>query len=175
MDSYDVNYMDPQNYSADYVEQRANAFAIAFLAPNDAVRRIAQAPESGESVADVMKTFGVSLTSARFHISNSWYRQYDMPPVGDIPETRPSDEWNADENFSTDYFPIASVPIQRRGKFVDVVAAGYERKLISDHTAAAYLNCELAEFHDRLEHIQGYIPHQLESPPRRPQSWKSVY
>lgn len=157
VDSYDANDMDPQSYSTDYVEQRANAFAIAFLAPNDAVRRNAPTPVSGESVANVMRTFGISRTSAQFHISNSWHRQYDMPSVHDIPETRPSYEQEAADDFPA-YFPIESVPPQRRGKFVGVVAAGYERKLISDHTAAAYLNCELAEFHDTLEHIKGIYP-----------------
>ena len=158
VDSYDANDMDPQNSSADYVEQRANAFAIAFLAPNDAVRELAPTPVSGESVSEVMRTFGISLTSAQFHVSNAWYRQFDMPSVYDIPETWPSYEQIAVEDFAADYFPIERAPIQRRGKFAGLVAAGYERKLISDHTAAAYLDCEVVEFHHALETIKVLYP-----------------
>ncbi len=158
VDSYDANDMDPQSASADYVEQRANAFAIAFLAPNEAVRELAPTPVSGESVARVMQTFGISRTSAQFHVFNAWYRQFDMPSVYDIPETWPSDEQKAAEDFSADYFPINSAPIQRRGKFAGIVAASYERKLISDHTAAAYLDCEVAEFHRTREYIESLYP-----------------
>ena len=158
VDSYDVNGSNPESYSTDYVEQRANAFAIAFLAPNDAVRELAPTPISGESVSEVMRTFGISRTSAQFHIYNSWYRRFEMPSVYDIPETWPSDEQKAAEDFSSDYFPISHAPIQRRGRFAGLVAAGYERKLISDHTAAAYLSCEVAEFHHALEDIRNLYP-----------------
>ena len=157
VDSYEANNKNPESYSTDYVEQRANAFAIAFLAPNEAVRELAPTPVSGESVADVMRTFGISRTSAQFHISNAWYRQFDMPSVYDIPETWPSDEQKVAENFSTDYL-IETTPIQRCGKFAGLVAAGYERKLISEHTAAAYLDCKVVEFHHALETIKNLYP-----------------
>ena len=158
VDSYDANDRNPESGSTDYVEQRANAFAIAFLAPNDAVQRLAPTPVSGDSVSDVMRTFGISRTAAQFHISNSWYRQYPMPAVYDIPETWPSDEQRAAENFGTDYFPIQNTPIQRRGRFAGIVAAAYDRKLISDHTAAAYLSCGLDDFYDTLEQLRELHP-----------------
>ena len=158
VDSYTTNGGNPEIQSADYVEQRANAFAIAILAPNDAVRKLAPTPISGESISDVIRVFGISLTSAQFHIDNSWYRQYPMPLDYDIPETWPSDEWNAAEDFGADYFPIKSTPIQRRGKFAGLVAAGYEHKLISDHTAAAYLSCEIEHFRNALGYIKSMYP-----------------
>ena len=157
VDSYDANELDPQSASADYVEQRANAFAIAFLAPNDAVRELAPTPISGESISEVMRTFGISLTSAQFHISNAWYRQFEMPSDYDIPETWPSDEQQAAEDFFTGYL-YELMPIQRLGRFAGLIVAGYERKLISDHTAAAYLSCEVAEFHRELETIKSVYP-----------------
>ncbi len=158
VDSYEANDRDPEYSSTDYVEQRANAFAIAFLAPNDAVRRLAPAPISGESVANVMRTFGISLTSAQFHVANAWYRRYDMPSSYSIPDTWPSDEQKAAEDFSIDYFPIQNAPIQRRGIFAGFVAAGYERKLISEQTAAAYLGCEVEKFQNAVEYIRGLYP-----------------
>ena len=151
VDSYDGNEMDPEDNSfrypsIDYVEQRANAFAIGFLAPNDAIRRQVSPPIRGEDVAIVMRTYGISRTSARFHISNAWYKQHPMPDTDEIPHAYPSDEQIAAENFAADYFTLETTPIQRRGRFAGLVAAGYDAGLISEQTAAAYLQCEVDEF-----------------------------
>ena len=147
VDSYESNDADPENsYDSDFVEMRANAFAIAFLAPNDEARRIAQPPESGESVSRLMRHFGISLTSAQFHLKNVNWGQYPAPAPHEIPQTFPSDEQRAAEDFAADYFPIKGTPILRRGRFAGLVAAAHENNLISDHTAAAYLGCEIAEF-----------------------------
>lgn len=158
VDSYEGTDRNPEFHSTDYVEQRANAFAIAFLAPNESVRRLTPAPVSGEAVSNVMRTFGISRTAAQFHIANSWYRQHSMPAVYDIPETLPSDEQTSAENFSADYFPMPDTPIQRRGGFAGLVVAGYNNGLISDHTASAYLNCRLDEFHNSLDGLRGLYP-----------------
>ena len=158
VDTYEMNGVNPQGGSTDYVEQRANAFAIAFLAPLGAVRDTAPTPISGESVSKVMEYYGLSLTSAWFHVSNAHYRQYEMPSSYDIPNTRPGDEWEANENFTADYFPIGDTPIQRRGLFAGVVAAAYEDGLISEHTASAYLDCETNEFLDNLPVIRSIYP-----------------
>ena len=157
VDSYDGNNRNPE-YSGDYVEQRANAFAVAFLAPLDAVRSrepapFAGEPISGESTSRTMRHFGMSLTSARFHVSNAYYQQYDTPSNSDVPYTRPNDIWIAAEDFTLDYFPIQSTPIQRRGRFAGLVAISHDRGLISDHTAAAYLNCSVLDFRDNYEAI----------------------
>lgn len=162
VDSYDGNERDPEESftypSIDYVEQRANAFAVAFLAPNDAIRQQVGVPIQGEDVAMVMRTYGISLTSAQFHISNAWYKQYPMPDSDDIPQTHPSDEQVAAENFSTDYFTLETTPIQRRGRFAGLVAAGYDVGLISEQTAAAYLQCDEDEFLDAKDYIQSIYP-----------------
>lgn len=155
VDTYDANSTNPED-GTDYVEQRANAFAIAFLAPLHAVRSTAPAPVSGDDVSKVMQHFGISLTSARFHISNAHYRQYDMPP--DIPHTPPGDDWKGGEEFTADYFPIESTPTQRRGRFAGLVVAGYKRGLLSEQTAAAYLGCEVEDFEDNLKDITNIYP-----------------
>ena len=144
VDSYAASQIDAQAHQSDYVEQRANAFAIAFLAPNDEVRRLAPAPISEESVANVMDTFGISHTTARYHISNCHYRNFDAPDG--IVRLSPSDEWTAAENFATDYFPISDTPIQRRGRFAGATAAACEENYISDHTGALYLGCGIDDF-----------------------------
>ena len=144
MDSYDGSQQDAQAYEPDYVEQRANAFAIALLAPNEAVRELAPTPVTEESVSNVMRVFGISHTAAKFHINNCLYRAYDVPDSIVAPD--PSDEQKADENFTADYFPISSTPEHRRGKFAGVTAAAYEENFISDHTGALYLECKPEDF-----------------------------
>ena len=163
VDTYDMNDVNPEGGSTDYVEQRANAFAIAFLAPLDAVRRMTPTPVSGESISEVMGHFGLSLTSARFHVSNAQFRQYDMPSTNDIPKTWPGDDWKAGEDFTADYFPISDTPMQRRGQFAGLVAAGYEYGLIGEQTASAYLHCDVENFLDKLEAIRSIYPRDGEA------------
>ena len=151
VDSYHDSQKDPETEMTriDFVEQRANAFAIAILAPNGAVRRFAPAPVAEESVSNVMQTFGISHTAARYHISNSHYRQFAVPPR--VFDSTPSDEQKAAENFAVDYFPLSGTPEQRRGRFSGLVTACYERGLISEDTAALYLRCSAQDFQDNLE------------------------
>ena len=152
VDSYDDSQRDPQADSTDYVEQRANAFAIAFLAPNEAVRQLVPTPVFEESVSEVMHTFGISHTAARYHINNCYYREFDVPQR--VITTRPSDEQTAAENFTTDYFPLQDTPIQRRGRFAGLVAMAYQERFISAHTGALYLNCKVEQLSENAGFLQ---------------------
>ena len=149
VDSYDDSQKDAEAHSTDYVEQRANAFAIAFLAPNEAVRQLAPTPVFEEAVSNVMYTFGISHTAARYHIANCHYRNFNVPHG--ILDTRPSDEHTAAENFTVDYFPLYDTPEQRRGRFAGMVATAYQRKFISAHTGALYLNCAVDDFRENAD------------------------
>jgi Zn-dependent peptidase ImmA (M78 family) len=149
IDSYLDNQMDPEVQGQDFVEQRANAFAIAFLAPTDAVRKLAPTPVTEESVERVMSTFGISHTSARYHINNCHYRQYSVPSKTiNVSQT---DEQTAAENFTIDYFPISKTPEQRRGRFAGLVVACYKKGIISSDTAALYLACSTEDFQKSYE------------------------
>ncbi len=152
VDSYADNQKDPQTQAIDFVEQRANAFAIAFLAPNEAMRHLAPTPISEEAVSKVIRKFGISHTAARYHIANSHYRQFDTPSR--VLDAMPSDEQKAAENFAVDYFPLSETPIQRRGRFCGLVTACYERRFISEDTAALYLRCSGQDFQNSLMHLR---------------------
>ena len=152
VDHYDQSQADPQSEVSDPVEQRANAFAIAFLAPLNQVREIASVPFSKEKVVEVMHRFGLSQTAARYHICNAHYRQYD-PPSFRINES-PNDELKAAENFTTDFFPIRNTPIQRRGRFAELVVKAFREGLISGHTSALYLRCTVDEFSSNVEALE---------------------
>ena len=145
VDSYDEGRTDPQDEgAADSVEQRANAFAVAFLAPNDAVRETAPPPLTTASVAKTMRTFGIGKVAAGHHICNSHYRQYDAPDFEAAAE-EPSDEWKGREDFTLDFFPLSDMPDQRRGRFAYLAAKCRREGLISGHTAALYLRCPVEE------------------------------
>lgn len=144
VDTYESNEADPQGGSIDYVEQRANAFAISFLAPLEEVRELTPTPLRSESIRNVMSTFGISHTAARYHTFNSHYRQFPLPQVQTT--VGPSDEQKAAENFTLDYFPVERTPLVRRGRFSAVVNASYEQGYISMDSAAKYLCCNKKEF-----------------------------
>ena len=159
VDTYQSNEIDPQGLTADYVEQRANAFAISFLAPMDAVRDVAPTPLEGDSIPKIMRTFGISHTAARYHIRNSYFRQIELPH--DPVHAAPSDEQRAAENFTIDWFPIGATPEMRRGRFVEVVTSCFDNDYISDDSAARYMNCGKTEFRDNIGTIRGlYSSHQ---------------
>lgn len=145
VDSYDETDLDPETKKfSDFVEQRANAFAIEFLAPADQVRELVKPPFAEEDIAAVMETFGISFTAARYHVANCYWRQYDTPTH--IANIQPSETWNAAEDYALDYFRPDEVPHNRRGRFAGIVAACYQRGLISSDTAALYLECTVDAF-----------------------------
>lgn len=152
VDPYEQSEADPETQGFDQVEQRANAFAIAFLAPLDEVRSIASLPFSRSSIVDVMHKFGLSQTAARYHISNAHFRQHELPQF--VIREAPADELKAAENFTTDFFPLQGTPVQRRGKFADLVVKAYTEKLISLDTASLYLQCTKEEFSEKVDMLR---------------------
>lgn len=155
IDPYEEGETDPQDTNnKDFVEQRANAFAVAFLAPNEAVRNVATLPLSVDSVAETMRKFGIGRIAARYHIRNCYYGQYDVPNIDAAAET-PSDEQTVAENFTVDYFPLPDTSDQRRGRFAYLVAKCCRAGLISEHTAALYLQCAADELTEQLEPLIG--------------------
>ena len=158
VDSYDATLVNPESpeIDIDYVEQRANAFAIAFLAPLESVRNLAPVPIRAEDIGNVMQTFGISHTAARYHVFNAHYRQYDLPEQQDQPG--PEEHWMTAEDFTLDFFPVSSTPIQRRGRFAGLVAESYQRGILSLHTAALYLGCSDEMFLDNLNAIRDFHP-----------------
>ena len=68
--------------SQDVVEQRANAFAVEFLAPRGAVKQLVPdvAQVSSDAIGQVMSRFGIGRSAARFHVGNAWWQQAELPP-----------------------------------------------------------------------------------------------
>ena len=135
----------------DAVERRANAFAVEFLAPRDAVKQLIPdvAEVSAAGIAQVMANFGIGRAAARYHVWNAWWRQAILPPESSI-RARPADEQRSAEDFTLDYFPIPGVTDQRRGRFALLTAEAVDAGLITADTAAQHLSCTEAEVVDAL-------------------------
>ena len=156
VDSYEQLERDTKDdRSQDDVEQRANAFAVEFLAPREAVRQVVPnvAQVSAEAIGDVMSKFGIGRTAARFHVGNAWWGQAELPPESSIHAT-PTDEQRAAEDFTQDFFPIAVTPQQRRGRLALLAAEAVDAGLITADTAAQYLVCTEKEFTKALPYLR---------------------
>ena len=130
-----------------YVEQRANAFAIEFLAPKAAIdNRFQSRNDPPDDIFDFMVEYGVSFTAARYHIWNATGRKWDL---GDIStsEVRATDDWEGREGFLTTFMPSqalisANFRDNRRGKFLSYVVDALKNNLISEDTSALNLGIE---------------------------------
>lgn len=120
----------------DPVEIRANAFAIALLAPPQEVDRIVREHDGDwAAVVAISERFGVSVTASRAHVQNVC--RYRVANGREMPMI--SDEWKAQEDYTNDFFPIRTTPVARRGRFAWVVLKAWERRVISLDTAATLL------------------------------------
>jgi Zn-dependent peptidase ImmA (M78 family) len=146
-DNMNDNFDDDISDTGYYVEQRANAFAVEFLAPKNAVKQFAL--ENNLEYTDItqlLNYFGISFISACRHYWNVFHRQQF-----DIKEIRasvyePSEQWQQNEVLNAFDIPFLNIPINRRGHFVKMVVEANSKKLISDDTASMYLSISLDGF-----------------------------
>ena len=159
VDEYSQLEKSPTKMTKDFVEARANAFAIEFLAPGTAVE-ITFNNEATDSAGlrAVMEKFGISATAARYHISNSIQRTISSDKCG-AENVIPSPEWEGRESFTNDYFPMKSTSTMRRGEFCAAVVAAEMRGLISVDTAVSYLSASsTTEYNGNREMILSLFP-----------------
>lgn len=162
VDQYADLYTGQRN--VDRMEQRANAFAAEFLAPQAAVSRVFDEADTRENgLRAVMETFGVSYSLARYQIWNASNQMMSLDSLR-VKNTTPTMDWEALETYAVDYFPIRSVPSTRRGEFAGAVVAAEKAGLISRDTACSYLRCSESEYIDNRERIAGLFPTWLDAP-----------
>ncbi|HPW60280.1 MAG TPA: ImmA/IrrE family metallo-endopeptidase [Candidatus Rifleibacterium sp.] len=144
--------LDDQVYH-DFVEARANAFAIEFLAPGKKVEAAFRSESSASAgLKKVMEIFGLSYTAARFHILNSC-KTIDLEQLTSTGCSVSSD-WQAQESFTIDFFKPESVPFSRRGRFAYEVVMAEEMRKISTNAAAIWLGCSTQEYQKDKETIK---------------------
>ena len=157
VDSYEQVTRDAEqdDQLRDCVEQRANAFAVEFLAPREAVKQLVPDPAfvSAASIEQVMLDFGIGKAAARFHVGNAWWGQAELPAESAI-QAAPTDVQKAAEDFTLSYFQPMVTPDQRRGRFATLAAEAVDAGLITEDTAAQYLVCSEDELQDALPFLR---------------------
>lgn len=151
-------YEEMQKLSGDQVEARANAFAIAFLAPPRAVEQLYEdLSDHTTMIAVLMDRYGVSFTAAKLHLANVIKNRrridIDLSSVKGTRMPEPAGQWLVREDWTNDFYPVASVPISRRGMFGACVARAVKAKLITLDVAAAWLQCKPEELDGRLDDL----------------------
>jgi Zn-dependent peptidase ImmA (M78 family) len=125
----------------DKVEARANAFAVAFLAPRAAVRRIDTEEQDDQAkISRLVEEYGISPMAAADHLMN-------ICGHGDAFKGRPRSApanviktWAANEKQEN--LITGHVPRSRGGRFALLTIQAARRKLITLDTAAAWLKLD---------------------------------
>jgi hypothetical protein len=127
----------------DFIEARANAFAVEFLAPQQAVlKKFREGGSSQEAMAHLMDYFGISLTALGWQLQNADRVNIRRSELPKPTRFEPSDEWLVDTGRTADYFPVASTPVVRTGYFAKHVAQAALANIISFDTASEYLKMQ---------------------------------
>lgn len=151
VDRYKDFEENPFDLGSCYVESRANAFAIEFLAPQDEALALFQSQASiPQGVRAVMEHFGVSLTAARYQLWNALHREQPLDTFR-VDSINPTDDWIGRESFSLDFYRPENVPESRRGSFTGLVLQALRRGLLSSDSAASLLRCDTNELQNNLE------------------------
>jgi Zn-dependent peptidase ImmA (M78 family) len=130
---------------ADPVEQRANAFAVQLLAPQEAVvERFKSRNE--DLLTAVLDHFGLSFTAGRYQVWNGLGRDGQLEDIS-APNRPPESDWEARESYTLDYHPIRQVIDRpsRAGRFSAVAVRAANEGLVSWDTVAEWLSCSIDE------------------------------
>jgi Zn-dependent peptidase ImmA (M78 family) len=140
----------------DHVERRANAFAIEFLAPGDAIlKQFHSAGGGAGGLSSIVTKFGVSRTAIVRHLTNASHNQVDASSekLGGIS----LDDWEARELLAVPLFDPQDVPISRRGRFAYYVLRALEANMISDDTAASLYGCNIKSLNLAIQSTRNYV------------------
>jgi hypothetical protein len=140
----------------DRVEQRANAFAIEFIAPQKAAVECYERA-TDDPVGSVMDTFGISYTAARYQLWNGLDRKIDLDDLV-TERRRPEPSFESGEAYTADYHPIQGIAVPRAGRFSAVVLRAAENNIVSWQTAADYLDCKETQLRASTNGIRELFP-----------------
>ncbi|MGA8613513.1 MAG: XRE family transcriptional regulator [Xanthobacteraceae bacterium] len=154
VDTFDEIEDNPLQQKHDWVEARANAFAIEFLAPREYALEVYNSTTDKETaLRNVMVHFGVSFISARFQIWNALERSVALESFR-VSDVEPTPDWKGRESFTNDFFVPDDVPVSRRGYFALYVVEAMKKRLISVDSAASYLQISNEEVQSNAASIR---------------------
>jgi Zn-dependent peptidase ImmA (M78 family) len=145
----DTGHLEPE-------ERRANAFAIEFLAPRDAIRKEYERSGGGAAgLSAVIQSYGVSKVAAARHLYNASHGMIDV--IHERTDPPELDEWNGREMLAVPLFVPQTVPVSRRGRFAGYVLQALEAGQISRDTAASLFGCDIADLEAALRSTRNYV------------------
>lgn len=156
VDEYD-GLATPAHAIQDRVEQRANAFAVELLAPQEVALQLfdGRGGADGTGLQAVIDSFGISFTAARYQIWNG--RDRSIPLERLTARARPEDHWVGAEQYTVDYNFLQTAD-SRAGRFSAVVIRAAQERLVSWDTAAEFLLCTEAEARAAADTVRDLFP-----------------
>jgi Zn-dependent peptidase ImmA (M78 family) len=146
----------PADQIPDPVEQRANAFSVELLLPQEEGVRLFERV-GDDPLGEVMDQFGVSFTAARYQIWNAKHRRVPLDDL--VAERREFQrEWEARERYTVDYHPIRDLRPTRAGRFSALTVRAAEERLISWDTAAEWLETSIEDVQRAAPHCRELFP-----------------
>ena len=142
----------------DPVEQRANAFAVELIAPqNAAVTRYETTAD--DPLRAVIDHFGLSFTATRYQVWNGLARKVALDTMM-APNTAPDSAWDGNEAYTIDYHPIRSLASRpsRAGRFSALTLRAASEGRISWDTAAEWLMSSEGEIRAAETAVRGLFP-----------------
>ena len=131
----------PHEEIADAVEQRANAFAVELLAPQEAI--LAHYEKSGD-ITETVGYFGLGPTPSKHQIRNASSGR--ITPASMRVARSDSEEWRKYSSFEgaeslavIDFHPIPGIRPSRAGRFGALAIRAAQERIISWDTAASWL------------------------------------
>ena len=153
-----------QSPRLDRIEQRANAFAVEFLAPRQGILRQARSFATRvEALEQISQNYGISVSAASYHLDNSNHGNAALYGEARL-SVQPNDEWRAAEDFGLDFFPMRSCPNARRGRFAQLVARAVDIGRLTPDSGALLLGVPLEEFKGGLEGLLQLTWHEGDQP-----------
>lgn len=142
----------------DPVEQRANAFAVQLLAPQEAAVDRFESMQ-GSLFESVLDHFGVSFTAGRYQVWNGLDRAIALDTISS-PNRPPESDWEALESFTLDYHPIRPLMDKpsRAGRFSAVAVRAATEGLVSWDTVAEWLFSTEGEVRDAIDALMDLYP-----------------
>lgn len=154
---------------ADKVEQRANAFAVELLAPQEAI--LDRFKTAKEGLYGCMEHFGIGFTAGRYQIWNGSRREVPLESI--TTRTRNFDDqralnnaWEGTEAFTVNFpmHPLPGVRPSRQGRFCAVALRAAEQQIISWDTAASHLEVTEAQARASAAEVRDFFPSVWGSP-----------
>ncbi len=151
VDSYDFLEAGFRSHPSDRIEQRANAFAVEFLAPQRGILRLVKAATSREeALSRISHYYGISISAASYHLDNANPGNPALYNEARL-SAQPGNDWRVAEDFDLDFFPMMSTPYARRGRFAQLVAHAVEAGRLTPDSGALLLAVPLEEFKQGLD------------------------